>query len=287
MRMGALIVAGAIGFVLSILALGSRVEAQTSPKATGGQDASSNAAAAIASEAKNKNFDLSTISRAIADEASRLKNDAAGWVQKLQQLELDLNKTQQDDEAAARDLDESLVVLRAAAGRLGPDAEARATLRKEEAAVRELASRAEVHSQPEIRKAAGYFQQKTGELRAVTRSVEETRIQLITQIDRLEELKAQIEFRGGGQIGESIKRGQETLSGVQVIADNAQRLANDLNGFGRTPTAETTTPARATNAPAAAAKPADAINPMQGTNLPAAAAKPAAGTNSGQGAKRR
>ena len=77
------------------------------------------AAAAIASEAKNKNFDLSTISRAIADEASRLKNDAAGWVRKLQQLELDLNKTQQDDEAAARDLDESLVVLRAAAGRLG------------------------------------------------------------------------------------------------------------------------------------------------------------------------
>ena len=140
MRVGALIVAGAVGFCLSILASGSRVEAQTSPKATGDQDASSKAAAAIASEAKNKNFDLSTISRAIADEASRPKNDAAGWVQKLQQLELDLNKTQQDDEAAARDLDESLVVLRAAAGRLGPDAEARATLRKEEAAVRELAS---------------------------------------------------------------------------------------------------------------------------------------------------
>ena len=117
MRMGALIVAGAIGFVLSILALGSRVEAQTSPKATGGQDASSNAAAAIASEAKNKNFDLSTISRAIADEASRLKNDAAGWVQKLQQLELDLNKTQQDDEAAARDLDE---VTRGASGGCRP-----------------------------------------------------------------------------------------------------------------------------------------------------------------------
>ena len=102
----------------------------------------------------------------------------------------------------------------------------------------------------------------------MTRSVEETRIQLITQIDRLEELKAQIEFRGGGQIGELVKRGQETLSGVQVIADNAQRLANDLNGFGRTPTAETTTPAQATNAPAAAAKPADAINPMQERTCP-------------------
>ena len=62
MRMGALIVAGAVAFALSILAFGSRVDAQTSPKATGGQDASSKAAAAIASEVKNKNFDLSTIS---------------------------------------------------------------------------------------------------------------------------------------------------------------------------------------------------------------------------------
>ena len=117
-------------------------------------------------------------------------------------------------------------------------------MRKEEAAVRELASRAEVHSQPEIRKSAGYFQQKTAELRALTRSVEETRIQLITQIDRLEELKAQIEFRGAGQIGESIKRGQATLNSVQVIADNAQRLANDLNGFGRTPAADAKAPDR-------------------------------------------
>ena len=261
------------------LAVGSRVEAQTSLKATGGQDASSKAATAIASESKN--FDVSTISRAIADEASRLKNDTAGWVQKLQQLELDLNKPQQDDDAAARDLDESLVVLRAAAGRLGPDAEARATLRKEEG-VREFASRAEVHSQPEIRKSAGYFQQKTADLRGLSRSVEETRIQLITLIDRLDELKAQIEFRGGGLIAESIKRGQEILSGVQVVADNAQRLANDLNSFGRTPAAETTNFAQGTNAPAAAAKPAGE------TNLPAAtASKPADEANPAQGTKRR
>jgi hypothetical protein len=135
MRAEALIVAGVIYSVLSILALGSRVDAQTNSKATGGQDVSSNAAAAIALEAQNKNFELSTISKAIAEDASRLKSDSAGWVQKLQQIELDLNKNQQGDEATARDLDESLVVLRAAAGRLGPDAEARATLRKEEGAV--------------------------------------------------------------------------------------------------------------------------------------------------------
>jgi hypothetical protein len=256
--MRALIVAGAISFVLFILAPSSRIDAQTNPKATGGQDASSKAAAANALEFKNKNLDLSTISKAISDEATGLKTDAVGWIQKLQQLELDLNKNQQDDQATARDLDESLVVLRAAAGRLGPDAEARATLRKEEAAVRELASRAEVHSQPEIRKSAAYFQQKTADLRALARSVEETRIQLITQIDRLEELKAQIEFRGAGQIGESIKRGQDTLGSVQGIVDNAQRLADDLNGFGRTPAAEAKpTAAQAINPPAAAAKPPD------------------------------
>ena len=38
--------------------------------------------------------------------------------------------------------------------------------------VRELASRAEVHSLPEICKTAGYFQLKTTELHALNRSVE-------------------------------------------------------------------------------------------------------------------
>ena len=105
---------------------------------------------------------------------------------------------------------------------------------------------------------------------------------MITLIDRLDELKAQIEFRGGGLIGESIKRGKEILSGVQVVADNAQRLANDLNSFGRTPAAETTNFAQGTNAPAAAAKPAGE------TNLPAAtASKPADEANPAQGTKRR
>jgi hypothetical protein len=265
MRKGALVVAGTISFALFILAFSSCIDAQTNPKATGGQDASSKAAAAIALESKNNNLDLSTISKAISAEATGLKTDAVGWIQKLQQLELDLNKNLQDDQATARDLEGSLVVLRAAAGRLGPDAEARATLRKEEAAVRELASRAEVHSQPEIRKSAAYFQQKTADLRALARSVEETRIQLITQIDRLEELKAQIEFRGAGQIGESIKRGQDTLGSVQGIVDNAQRLADDLNRFGRTPAAEVKpAAAQAINPPAAAAaKPPDGPSPAQ------------------------
>jgi hypothetical protein len=256
--MGALIFAGAITSVSSILNY-SRVDAQTSSTAASGP--ASKAAPATAGT-KDKNFDLSTVSKAIGDEASRLKNDAAGWNQKMQELELDFNKSQQDDEATAKDVDGSLVVLQAAAGRLGPDAEARVTLRKREGALRELASLAEVHSLPEIRKTAGYFQQKTTELHALNRSVEETRMGLMTQIELLQELKVQLEFnRAAGQIGELLKRGEASLNSMQVIAANAQQLANDLAGFGRTP--------------AAAAQSADGTNPAQATKTPAAAAKPA------------
>ena len=111
--MSALIFAGAVASVLSILNY-SRVDAQTSSTAASGP---ASKAAPVAADTKDKNFDLSTISKAIGDEASRLKNDAAGWNQKMQELELDLNKSQQDDEATAKDIDESLVVLQAATGR--------------------------------------------------------------------------------------------------------------------------------------------------------------------------
>jgi hypothetical protein len=258
---GALIFAGAIASVSSILNY-SCVDAQTNSTAASGPDASSKAAVAGTADTKDKNFDLNTVSKAIVDEASRLENDAAGWKQKMQKLELDLNKSQQRDEATAKDIDESLVVLRAAAGRLGPDAVVRATLRKQEGALRELASRAEVHSVPEIRTSAGYFQQKTTELHALNRSIEETRMGLMTQIDLLQELKVQLEFnRAAGQFGKLIKRSEASLNSIQVIAANAQQLANDLAGFGRTP--------------AAAAQSADGTNPAQATKTSAAVAKPA------------
>jgi hypothetical protein len=164
-----------------------------------------------------------------------LKNDAAGWDQKLQELEFDfdLKKNQQDFEAMAKDIDECLAVLRTAADRLAPDAEARETFRKQEAALREVASRAEVHSDRAVRKTAAYFQRKTTELRALNRSVEETRIELTTQIDRL---KAQLAFSAGaGQMSGLVRDGRAILSGIQAITANAQQLANDLAGFGRTP----------------------------------------------------
>jgi hypothetical protein len=245
---GALIFAGAIALV-SLILNNSRVEAQTNSTAASGKDASSKVAVARDAGTKNKNFDLNAISKAIVGEASRLANDAAGWNQKMQQLELDLNRSQQDDEVTAKDVDESLLVLQAAAGLLGPDAQARITLRKQAGALRELASRAEVHPLPEIRKTAGYFQQKTTELHALNRSIEETRMGLMTQIDLLQELKVQLEFnRVAGQIGALLKRGEVSLNSIQAIAAHAEQLANDLAGFGSTP-ADGTNPAQATKTP--------------------------------------
>jgi hypothetical protein len=78
-----------------------------------------------------------------------LKGDATGWAHKLRKLELDLKKDQ-DVGAKGKDIDECLVVLRAAAGRLAPDAESRVAFRKQEAVVRDLAIRVEVHSDPEL-----------------------------------------------------------------------------------------------------------------------------------------
>jgi hypothetical protein len=58
----------------------------------------------------------------------------------LQELELDLKKNQQDVEATGKDIDRCLVVLRAAADRLAPGAVVRVIVRKQEVAVRDLAT---------------------------------------------------------------------------------------------------------------------------------------------------
>lgn len=229
----------------------SRVEAQTDgPMTTGKKNSASAAEAASAANLKDRNFDPSTISKAIIEEASNLKNDASAWSQKMQELEADLRNNQQDVEATGKDIDACLGVLRAAADRLAPDAEARIALRKQEAGIRDLAIRAEVHSDPEIRKQAGFFQQKNSDMRALNRSVEETRTRLVTQIDRLEELKVQLEFnRAAVQIGEAVKGGEASVDSIQTIVADAQRLAADLDSFGKT-------------SAAAAAKPAEAAKPV-------------------------
>jgi hypothetical protein len=242
----AVIVAGTIALLSPTFILPARVLAQEGPMATGKRDTPAGAEGAAAASLKDKNFDPSTISKAIADEAARLKNDASGWSQKVQDLDSDLKKNEQDVEATGKDIDECLVVLRTAASRLAPDAETRIALRKQEAGVRDLAIRAEVHSDPEIRKQAGFFQQKHAELRALNRSVEETRTRLVTQIDRLEELKVQLEFnRAAVQIGEAVKGGEASLDSIQTIVADAQRLAADLDSFGKASAAAATKPADA------------------------------------------
>ncbi len=214
-------IAQATGSEASPLILQANVDAQSgSPMTTVTQPPSA------ASAPKVKDQSPSTISKAMVHETARLKDDATGWAHKLQELELDLKlqldlKNNQDVEVAGKDINECLVVLRAAAGRLAPDAETRVTLRKQEVAVRDLAIRAEVHPDPEIRKTAGYFQQKTTELHALYRSVEEIRTRLVTQIDRLEELKIQLEFnRTAAQIGEAVKGGEVSLADIQAITED-------------------------------------------------------------------
>ena len=230
-------IAQATGSEASPLILRANVDAQSGSPMTTVTQAPSAAAAAP----NLKDQSPSTISKALVHETTRLKDDATGWAHKLQELALDLKlqldlKKNQDVEATVKNINECLVVLRAAAGRLAPDAETRVKLRKQEVAIRDLAIRAEVHPDPEIRKTAGYFQQKTTELHALNRSVEEIRTRLVTQIDRLEELKIQLEFnRTAAQIGEAVKGGEASLDDMQAIAEDARRIAADLDGFGRAP----------------------------------------------------
>ena len=243
-------IAQATGSEASPLVLQANVDAQSgSPMATVPQAPS---AAAAAPNVKDQS--PSTISKAIVHETARLKDDATGWAHKLQELELDLKKDQ-DVDAKGKDINECLVVLRAAAGRLAPDAETRVTLRKQEVAVRDLAIRAEVHPDSKIRKTAGYFQQETTELHALNRSVEEIRTRLVTQIDRLEELKIQLEIVTAAQIGDAVKGGEVSLDDIQAITEDAQRIAADLDGFGRASAVLTE--------PAEAAKPVEVAKPVE------------------------
>ena len=121
-----------ISFVLTLI-WDARADAQTRATATGTREDTSGGTV------KDKSFDPGTIAKTIVDEASRLKNDAAELGQKLQELAADL-KNNENVDGTVKDVDESLVVVRAAADRLAPNSETRATLRKHEDAIRDLAT---------------------------------------------------------------------------------------------------------------------------------------------------
>jgi hypothetical protein len=251
-------IAQATGSEASPLILRANVDPQSGSPMTTVTRAPSAAAAAP----NLKDQSPSTISKALVHETTLLKDDATGWARKLQELELHLKKDQ-DVEAKGKDINECLVVLRAAAGRLAPDAETRVTLRKQEVAVRDLAIRAEVHPDSKIRKTAGYFQQKTTELHALNRSVEEIRTRLVTQIDRLEELKIQLGIVTAAQIGDAVKGGEVSLDDIQTKTEDAQRIATDLDGLGRA-SAVVTEPAEAAK-PVKVAKPVEPKKRILGT----------------------
>ena len=247
----------------SLLIWDIQVDAQTRTTATSTREDTSGAASTVTRAVKDKGFEPGAIARSIVEEASQLKNDAAEWGQKLQELEADLKNNQNVDDTV-KDLERWLVVVRAAADRLAPKSETRANLRKQEDAIRDLAIRAEVHSDQAIRKTAGYFQQKTAELHAVNRSLEETRIRLVTEIDRLEELKGELEFNhAAAQSDESLKDGKVSVDNIQALTGAAQRLATDLQNLGGT------VPVAAT--PGYAAKPVEAakdLTPPPPSNAP-------------------
>ena len=247
----------------SLLIWDIQVDAQTRTTATSTREDTSGAASTVTRAVKDKGFEAGAIARSIVEEASQLKNDAAEWGQKLQELEADLKNNQNVDDTV-KDLERWLVVVRAAADRLAPKSETRANLRKQEDAIRDLAIRAEVHSDQAIRKTAGYFQQKTAELHAVNRSLEETRIRLVTEMDRLEELKGELEFNhAAAQSDESLKDGKVSVDNIQALTGAAQRLATDLQNLGGT------VPVAAT--PGYAAKPVEAakdLTPPPPSNAP-------------------
>jgi hypothetical protein len=256
-------IAQATGSEAPPLILEANIDAQSGNPMTTVTQAPSVAAAA----ANVKDQSLNTISKTLLHETTRLKDDATGWAHIWQELELDLKlgldlKKNQDAAVTGRDINECLIVLRAATSRLAPDAETRATLRKQEVAVRGLAIRAEVHPDPHIRKTADYFQQKATELHALNRSIEEIRTRLVTQIDRLEELKIQLEFnRTVPQIAEAVKSGKISIDNIRAITASAQRIAADLAGFGRA-SAFVTEPNEVTK-PAVAAKPVEVARPVE------------------------
>src|SRR3984893_11136110 len=242
------------GVIIALLSLTfmwhTQADAQSYDTATGAREDTSGAASAAPRAAKDKSFDPSAGAKNIVDEALRLQNEAVEWGQKLQELEADLRNNQNVD-GAVKDVDQYLMVLQTAADRLTPNSETRVTLRKQEDAIRELAIRAEVHSDQAIRKTAGHFQQKTSEMHAINRSFEEMRIRLVTEIDRLEELKVQLEFNhAAAQNDESLKEGKVSVDNIQSLTADAQRLASDLENISGTPPVAGT--------PVDAPKPADA-----------------------------
>jgi hypothetical protein len=230
---------GSLGFLLALaLSIASSFDAaaQTGAPASGTQDGATGTVTTPSSAVKERRFAPGTIAKTIIEEASRLTNDAVAWGTKLKELELELRNGAPHVETVRKHVDECIVVLQAVAERLAPKSDTRISLQRQEDAIRDLANRAEVRAEQSIRKIAGYLQQKTTEFHALNRSMEETRIQLIAQIDQLQELKEELNFNhAAAQNGDPLNGAKTTLAHLQALTADAQRVANDLDSFGANP----------------------------------------------------
>lgn len=186
-------------------------------------------AAPAAAEGDGPNFDLRGTSKAMGEMASRLKDEIAEKVKKLQDLESDVKKNQQSGGLVQKDLGEVILILNGTADELAPDSLYRVILEKEAIGIRGVASQAEADLDRGIRQKAPYYQQKATEVDAAKRDAEEMRTRLITQVDLLETIRQRVQFAGAAaRLDEPMKNAENYLDGIQAVATRAERLASEL-----------------------------------------------------------
>jgi hypothetical protein len=207
------------------------------------------ASVTAATRADDASFDPKSTSKAMGEAATRLKEDAAERDKRLQELVLDLKRSQEESGGVLKDLNEIILLLQEAADRLGPDAETRKLLAKEAAGVRISGIQAEADLDREIRQRAPYLQQKAAEIEAVGRDAEEVRTRFVTQIDLIEEMKERTQFGGAmPRIDEPARNVANYFQALQAMATRIERLANDIYNYDGNPPKSAATPAVAPSA---------------------------------------
>jgi hypothetical protein len=189
--------------------------------------------AMAAEQPKNlQSRDFATASKSIAEQASRLKDDAAKRDVQLQELDDGLQQNLQDTEAKGRIIDEFVLLMREAAERLAPAAEFRTAFASLETKIRSYANQAETNPDPEVRKTAEYFRQRAADITAIIRAAEETRSHLSIHIDRLLPIKDRLRLgRSPAELQENINGGQVYLDDMRALAAGTQRVADNLDNF--------------------------------------------------------
>jgi uncharacterized phage infection (PIP) family protein YhgE len=178
--------------------------------------------------------DMGEIAKSLGDDALKLKQETERGLQRLDELEGQLRANQQNTANAKKTVEELLSLLREGADRLAPARVYRSTLKAEEDTVRDYANRAAANTDSEIRNKAGWFKDRADEIAAIQSEAEQLRTRLISEIDRLEKQKVQLEFAvAATQIEQFIKNAHEYLDTVSKMATGAKNLADKIgNTFG-------------------------------------------------------